>query len=56
MERVIGVFFMATDKVALGGWYRDNLGVPPEENEFGKSDWVMDPEGDRIDPLEAPSA
>mgnify|MGYP001227407001 FL=1 len=35
MERVVGiggVFFKATDKKALGEWYRDNLGVPLEED------------------------
>jgi len=34
MERVMGIggiFFKATDKVALGAWYRDNLGVAVEE-------------------------
>ncbi len=34
MERVMGiggVFFKATDKVALRAWYRDNLGVPVED-------------------------
>jgi hypothetical protein len=34
MERVMGIggiFFKATDKVALCAWYRDNLGVPVEE-------------------------
>jgi len=127
MERVIGiggVFFKATDKKALGEWYRDNLGVPLEEdwggavfpwnaevpggspytvwspfpedttyfapsekpfmvnmlvrdldamraqliangcdvdekvveNEFGKFGWVMDPDGNRIELLEPPSA
>ena len=127
MERIIGiggVFFKATDKKALGEWYRDNLGVPleddwggavfpwsaevpggsphtvwspfpedttyfapsekpfminmlvrdldamraqliangcdvderVEENEFGKFGWVMDPEGNRVELLEPPSA
>ena len=35
MERVVGiggVFFKSTDKKALGEWYRDNLGVPLEED------------------------
>ena len=35
MERVVGIggiFFKATDKKALGEWYRDNLGVPLEED------------------------
>jgi hypothetical protein len=127
MEQVVGIggiFFKATEKVALGEWYRDNLGVPfeeewggavfpwndagigkapytvwspfpsdtsyfapsekpfmvnllvcdldamraqlitngcevderVEESEFGKFGWVMDPEGNRIELLEPPSA
>jgi len=35
MERVLGIggfFFKAKDKKALGEWYRDNLGVPLEED------------------------
>jgi len=34
MERVMGiggVFFKAADKVALGAWYRDNLGIAVED-------------------------
>jgi predicted enzyme related to lactoylglutathione lyase len=35
MERVVGIggiFFKASNKKALGEWYRDNLGVPLEED------------------------
>jgi len=51
MERVLGiggVFFKAADKGALGAWYRDNLGVPLEE-EWGGAvfGWkANDPVGD----------
>ena len=34
MEKVMGIggiFFKATDKVALAAWYRDNLGVPVDD-------------------------
>jgi predicted enzyme related to lactoylglutathione lyase len=51
MERVMGIggiFFKAADKTALCAWYRDNLGVPLQEEwglaVFGWKD--NDPRGD----------
>jgi predicted enzyme related to lactoylglutathione lyase len=51
MERVMGVggiFFRATDKAALGAWYRDKLGVPLEADWGGAVfDWrANNPSGD----------
>jgi predicted enzyme related to lactoylglutathione lyase len=50
MERVMGVggiFFKAADKVALGAWYRDNLGVPVESWGGASFSWAdHDPRGD----------
>jgi predicted enzyme related to lactoylglutathione lyase len=51
MQKVLGiggVFFKSTDKAALAAWYRDNLGVPVDDNWHGAVfPWAAnDPAGD----------
>jgi hypothetical protein len=54
MERVVGiggVFFKATDKKALGEWYRDNLGVPLEGDNYQGSGALAPKPGPRTTAL-----